>query len=145
MYGEHHGLEVYANWKPSTWWTVSPGYAFERIHLHLKPASKDLAAVTDNGEGTPVNSAQLRSHVVLPLRLSWDASAYFTEELLSPKGSSYTRLDVGLTWQCKEELSLSAFGQNLLQSPHLEFVDSTGSARSTLIPRSACAKIIWRF
>jgi len=126
MEANAYGVEVYANWKLTNWWTISPGYAFERIHRQLNPASKDPTAVAGNGEGTPVNSAQLRSHVVLPLRLSWDTSVYFTGALLTPQVSSYTRLDTGLTWQWKERLSLSAFGQNLTQGRHLEFVDTTG-------------------
>jgi iron complex outermembrane receptor protein len=144
MRGEAHGLEVYANWKLSDRWTLSPGYAFEAIHQHIVPPSTDTAAATANGEGTPVHSAQLRSHVVLPFEFSWDTSAYFTGALLSPQVPSYTRLDTGLTWR-RKNLTISAFGQNLAQSRHLEFIDSTGGTTSTFVPRSAYARIVWHF
>lgn len=41
-------------------------------------------------------------------------------------------------------LSLSVQGQNLLKDHHLEFIDSAGASRSTLINRSAYAKITWQ-
>ena len=36
-------------------------------------------------------------------------------------------------------------GQNLLKDRHEEYVDSTGSAATTLIKRSAYAQIRWQF
>jgi hypothetical protein len=36
-------------------------------------------------------------------------------------------------------------GQNLVRDEHLEFIESTGAATSTLIKRSAYAKFTWRF
>jgi outer membrane receptor protein involved in Fe transport len=58
---------------------------------------------------------------------------------------SYTRLDTGLSWALGERISLSLVGQNLLRDRHEEFVDTTGSTMSTLIKRSAYAKVEWRF
>ena len=40
-YGEAHGLEMAVNWKVTDRWTLSPGYAFEQIHMHLDPGSDD--------------------------------------------------------------------------------------------------------
>jgi iron complex outermembrane receptor protein len=145
LHSHAYGLEIYANWKLTNRWTMSPGYAFERIRQHLDPTSNDFTAANANGEGTPVNSADIRNHIVLTHRLNWDTSIYFTEALQSPRVPSHTRLDTGLNWQWKENLRLSVFGQNLIRESHLEFVDSTGSTRSTLIPRSAYAKIAWSF
>jgi iron complex outermembrane receptor protein len=42
MNGEVHGLEVAANVKVTDRWTFSPGYAFERIHMHTDPTSEDI-------------------------------------------------------------------------------------------------------
>jgi hypothetical protein len=36
-------------------------------------------------------------------------------------------------------------GQNLLKGRHEEFLDPAGSAKSTLVERSAYAKVEWRF
>jgi iron complex outermembrane recepter protein len=144
-YGEAHGVEIYANWKIANRWTISPGYAYELIHLNLMPSAPGLTGMTTTGQDTPGNSAQVRNHISLPHCVSWDTSIYYTGALQSPHVPSYTRLDTGLTWQWKQNLSISAFGQDLLQQQHLEFVDTSGSVRSTLIPRSAYIKLIWRF
>jgi len=94
---------------------------------------------------SPVHSAQLRSHLDLAHGVEWDASAYFVNRLGSGKIPSYTRLDTGLTWRLTEGLGMSLVGQNLVKDRHLEFVDDTGSVRSTLIKRSAYAKFTWQF
>ena len=144
-FGESHGIEVAANWKVTNRWTLSPGYAFEEIHMHLKPTSHDTDSVSEAEGSSPTNMAQLRSHLSLGHGLSWDASAYFTDRLTDPVIPSYTRADTGLTWQWNEKGSMSFVGQNLVRDRHAEFVDSTGSAGTTLIKRSAYAKFTWRF
>jgi iron complex outermembrane receptor protein len=144
-FGESHGAEIAANWKVASRWTVSPGYAFEEIHMHLKPTSRDTTSVSATEGNSPTNMAQLRSHLVLTHGVSWDASAYFTDRLTDPVIPAYTRVDTGLTWQWNEKGSISVVGQNLVKDRHPEFIDSTGSAATTEIKRSAYAKFTWRF
>jgi iron complex outermembrane recepter protein len=133
------------NWKATDRWTLRPGYAFEQIYMHLAPTSKDTRSVLDAEGTSPVNSAQLRSHLDLTRGFSWDASAYFVDRLRSEDIPSYTRLDTGFTWRWTERLSSSVVGQNLVKDRHLEFIDDTGSAISTLIKRSAYARVTWQF
>jgi iron complex outermembrane recepter protein len=145
MHGESHGMELAVNWKVTRRWTLNPGYAFEQIHTHLAPTSKDTDSVSKTQGSTPVNAAQLRSHVDLARGLSWDTSAYFVGRLADPSEASYTRLDSGLSWRLGEKISLSMVGQNLLRGRHEEFVDPTGGTKSTLIKRSGYAKVEWQF
>jgi iron complex outermembrane recepter protein len=145
MHGETHGLEVAVNWQATHRWTLSPGYAFEEIHMHLAPTSQDTTSLGAAQGSSPDHSAQLRSHLVLGHGLSWDTSAYFVDRLSDPSEPSHTRLDTQLSWHFSEGASLSFVGQNLLKDLHEEFVDSTGSARSTEIKRSAYAKFTWHF
>jgi len=113
--------------------------------MHLAPASQDTTSVGAAEGSSPDHSAQLRSHFVLVHGLSWDASAYFVGRLTDPSEPSYTRLDTQLSWSFGEGTSLSIVGQNLASNLHEEFVDSTGSARTTLVKRSTYAKFTWRF
>jgi iron complex outermembrane receptor protein len=145
MRGESEGLEIAANWKVTDRWTLSPGYAFEQIHMHLDPSSQDTTSVSAAEGSSPVNSAQLRSHFILPHNLAWDTSAYFAGRLTDPRIPSYTRVDTSFTWHCREGLSISLVGQNLVRDQHLEFIESTGASTSTLIKRSGYAKFTWRF
>jgi iron complex outermembrane receptor protein len=145
MHGESQGLEIAANWKVTDRWTLSPGYAFEQIHMHLDSTSQDTTSVSPAEGSSPVNSAQLRSHFIFPHNTSWDTSAYFVGRLTDPRIPSYTRVDTSLTWRCSEGLSISLVGQNLVRDQHLEFIESSGASTSTLIKRSGYAKFTWRF
>lgn len=145
MNGEAHGLEIFADWRVSNRWSLSPGYGFEQVHMHLDPGSQDTLSVGDSQGSAPANSAQLRSHFTLPRRVSWDASAYFVGKIADPDVSSDTRLDTGLSWQAQERLSFTLVGQNLLRDRHLEYVDGGLSVASTLVKRSIYAKVTWTF
>ena len=145
MHGETHGFEISANWRAMARWTLSPSYSFEQIHMHLDPNSQDTTSV-DGAEGSsPMHSAQLRSHVDLLNRVSWDTNVYFVDRLTDFSIPSYTRLDTGITWNWAEHSSVAFVGQNLLKDRHLEFEDTTRSAQSSLIKRSAYAKFTWQF
>ena len=145
MHGDARGIEIAVNWKVTNRWTLSPGYAFEQINMHLDPTSLDTRSVSQAQGSSPKNAAQLRSHIRLPHGLSWDASAYFVGRLTNPIEPSYTRLDTQLTWQFAEGASLSFVGQNLLRDHHQEFTDVYLSAGTTELKRSAYAKFTWRF
>jgi len=145
MHGETHGLEAAANWKVTNRWTLRPGYAFERIHMHLAPASQDTGSVGQAEGSTPTHSAQLRSDVAWAHGLSWDVAAYFVDRLAYLGVPSYTRVDTGLSWKFGEKVTLSVVGQNLLKDHHEEFVDVTQTARTMLVGRSGYAKFMWSF
>jgi iron complex outermembrane recepter protein len=144
-HGEAHGFEIAANWKVTGRWRLSPGYAFEQIHMHLTAPSQDTSTVFDDEGSSPVHSAQLRSHVDLRHGMSWDVSGYFVDRVKSGGAPAYTRLDTGLTWRWTEALSMSVVGQDLLKDRHLEYVDDAGGVRSTLVKRSIYTKLTWQF
>ena len=145
MYGETDGIEIATNWKVASHWTLSPGFAFEEVHMHLRPTSQDTTSVNAAEGSSPDESGQLRSHFTLRNGLSWDTSAYFVGRLTDPRVPSYTGVNTGLSWKFREGAELRLVGQNLLRDVHEEFVDSTESARTTLVKRSAYAQLIWHF
>ena len=145
IYGETHGIEIAANWKVTDRWTIGPSYDFERIHMHNSPLSQDTQTVPETEGSDPHVHAGLRSHFELSKSVGWEASAYFVDRLISQSVPSYTRLDTGLSWRWREGVSMSLVGQNLLGDHHLEFIDSAGASRSTLVKRSVYAKVTWRF
>lgn len=145
MHGEAHGTEIAINWKATDRWTLSPGYAFEQIHMHLASASQDTTSVSGAQGSSPINAAQLRSHLALAYGLAWDVSGYFVGRLTDPPEPSYTRLDTGLSWRLGEKVTLSVISQDLLKDRHQEFIDTTESVDTTLIKRSAYAKVEWQF
>jgi iron complex outermembrane receptor protein len=145
MYGESHGLEISGNWKPAARWTLKSGYAFEQVDVRLDQTSDDTVLSSVARGGSPENSVQLQSHVELGHAITWDASAYFASRLPALGVPSRTRLDSGLTWQPRKNISASLVGQNLLKDHSLEYLNISGLTQSSLVKRSAYAKIMWTF
>jgi iron complex outermembrane receptor protein len=145
LYGETHGLEIFANLKLADNWTLSPGYAFIAMHLHTFTGSADVLTVHETQGGSPNHQAQLRSSASLPWKIKWNTSAYFVNSLPTQSVPSYTRLDTGLTWRAGEHLSISAEEQNLLKDRHLEYNGSVSSVQSGLMRRNFYGNISWSF
>jgi iron complex outermembrane receptor protein len=145
LYGETHGIEVFANWKVASYWTLSPGYSFFSAHLHRFAGSQDFtdAAVTEGS--SPDHQAQLRSSVSLPRNLQWNTAGYFVNRLPTLAVPSYTRLDSSFIWDAGEHFSLGVVGQNLLRNLHPEFSGSDTTVQPGLMRRDAYAKIAWSF
>jgi len=145
MRGTTQGVEASVNWKVTHRWTLSPGYSFLEMNLHINPTSLDTVSVANTEGSNPDHQAQLRSHVELPRGFSWDTNAYFVDSLPVQSVPSYTRLDTQLSWRLAERVELNLVGQNLLQDHHEEFSNFLQSINSSLVKRSAYAKITWQF
>jgi iron complex outermembrane receptor protein len=143
--GETHGLELFANWKVTSAWTLSPGYSFLAMHMHTLAGSQEFSNAAATQGGSPDHQAQLRSSIRLPRSLQWNSSAYFVNRLPAPAIPSYTRLDTGLIWNAGERLSISVAGQNLLKDLHPEYAGPSSSEQPGLMRRAAYAKITWSF
>lgn len=145
LYGETHGVELSVDWKATKRWTVSSGYSFLTMHLHRDATSQDSTSITGTQGGFPSQQAQLRSHLDLGSHWQWNAAAYFVGRLSAQAVPSYTRLDSNVIWQPRKQFSISLVGQNLLRDHHLEYLGPDQTEDSSLIKRSAYAKITWQF
>jgi len=145
LHGETHGIELFANWKVTNRWTLSPGYSFFSMHLHPFAGSQDFTDASGDEGGTPDHQAQLRSSMRLPRNLQWNTSAYFVDRLPAVSVPSYTRVDSGLIWNAGERISMSVMGQNLFKSLHPEYAGPSASVQTDLIPRAVYAKMVWTF
>ena len=145
VYGETHGIEMFANVKLADRWTISPGYAFLTMHLHRDAGSMDMTTVPQTEGGFPSQQAQLRSNVNLAWHWQWTTSVYFVGRLPAPGIPSYTRLDTNLAWQPSEKISLVLAGQDLVRDLHQEYSGPDLTRLPSLVPRSAYARLTWRF
>jgi iron complex outermembrane recepter protein len=145
VHGETHGIEIFANVKLASRWTLSPGYTFLTMHIHRDAASMDLAAAAETEGASPNQQAQLRSNVNLPWHWQWTTSAYFVGRLPAQSIPSYTRLDSNLAWQVSEKISVGLVGQDLLRNLHEEYAGPDLTVLPSLVRRSAYGRITWRF
>jgi iron complex outermembrane receptor protein len=145
-YGETHGAEAWLKFKVNDRWTLDWSYDFERLHMHRTTGSQDFTSGPDTEGSTPHQQARFQSGANLTRALMWNFSADFTDRLPAQGVPSYTRLDTNLIWKIRDNVKVGIYGQNLLRDRHLEFFDpNESSTRSTLIRRSAYAKLTWRF
>ena len=145
IHGETHGIEIFANIKLTSRWTLSPGYTFLTMHLRPQAGGMDVTTAPETEGNNPNQQAQLRSNVNLPWHWQWTTSAYFVGRLPAEAIPSYTRLDSNLAWQASERLSVGLVGQNIVRNLHQEFAGPDLTVQPSLIRRSAYARITWRF
>jgi len=145
MHGTTQGVEASVNWKATRRWTLSPGYSFSHMNLRTDATSLDTTSVRETEGSSPNHQVQLRSHMELWRRASWDANAYFVDNLPAQLIPSYTRLDTQVSWRLAERIELNLVGQNLLQDNHEEFNSFLQSVNSSQAKRSAYAKFTWQF
>jgi iron complex outermembrane receptor protein len=145
MYGATDGIEVAANWRLTSRWTLSAGYALLQMHLHTNSSSQDTTVALHTEGSSPRHQAQLRSHVGLYGGLAWDMNVYFVDSLPAQQIPSYTRMDTQLSWRIAEQLQFNVVGQNLLSDHHAESSDTFTSVNSSQVKRGGYAQFTWRF
>jgi Outer membrane receptor for ferrienterochelin and colicins len=137
------GAELSAQWSPTSWWRISPGFSFLKMNLSLQPASGDVFLLATAGD-SPRYQTQLRSTMNLPRHIEWDTSAFYVGSLDHGPVPSYTRVDSRLGWRAGEFMEVSIAGQNLLAPHRVEFLNSF-QVHPTLVQRSVVGKLTWRF
>jgi iron complex outermembrane receptor protein len=144
--GRGYGGEIFGNWKPTSRWRISPGYSWLRNNTSIRTAHPG-AVFALPAAASPENQFQIRSQWNIGRHLEWDCFLARVGEVPDVGygfAPSYTRLDTRLGWHIGESIELSVGGQNLLTPRHLEFY-AEYPVQSTLVERSAIAKITWRF
>jgi iron complex outermembrane recepter protein len=144
-YGDSDGLEASANWKVSSWWTISPGYSLQQIRFRVDANSVDTTSAPEANGYSPEHQAQLRSHFQLPQRFNFDWNTYFVDRLPAQHVAGYTRLDLQLTRRIGKRWQISAAGQNLLADHHTEFQSLPVIFGSSDAKRAAFVKLAWQF
>jgi iron complex outermembrane receptor protein len=110
------------------------GYTWFKLNLHGEDQSYE--------DDAPRNQTSLRSHYQLTDTFSCDQALYYVDQLSESDVPSYLRLDVGFTWDVKENVQLSIWGQNLLDDQHPEFNRLEGGAdRASEVERGLYAQV----
>jgi iron complex outermembrane receptor protein len=140
--GETYGIELSSQWRVTDNWRLTASYSW---------LGTGLTAETSSFEGkSPTQQLQVRSYLDLPCHLELNGATYFVDRSLSPSPTgldeipSYVRADLGLIWSPRKWLEIGIWGENLLQSEHIEF-SSQQTPELTEIPRSVMAKVTVRF
>jgi iron complex outermembrane receptor protein len=138
--GDTYGVELSGQWRVVENWRLAASYSW--LGTSLTPSS-DYAQ-------SPQQQFQVRSYLDLPYHLELNGGVYFVSRSTAPIATgfdeipSYVRADLGLVWTPRNWLEIGLWGQNLLQSEHIEFAAQQTPAL-TEIPRSVLGKVTVRF
>jgi iron complex outermembrane receptor protein len=140
MRGDTYGVEAWANWQPTEWWRLSPGFTALREQLRFKPGASGLLGLPQAADD-PSSHATLTSSMDLGHRTSFDATLRYVGALPDPALAHYYEMDARLGWRPSHTLEVSLSGLNLLHARHAEFAAPSGE----FITRSVMAEARWRF
>jgi iron complex outermembrane recepter protein len=138
--GDTYGVELSSQWRVVQNWRLTASYSW--LGTRLTPAS-DFAQ-------SPQQQFQVRSYLDLPCHFELNGAIYVVGRSTAPISPgfdeipSYVRADLGLIWSARKWLEVGIWGENLLQSEHVEF-SSQQTPALTEVPRSVLAKITVRY
>jgi iron complex outermembrane receptor protein len=143
-FGETYGAEIAATWKVTPIWRLSGSYSWLDIQLHhLTGTSNTMETIF---EGTsPRNQAQLHSYLDITRNLEFNAALYYVDDLRTGHIPAYARVDAGITWRPRDNLSITVAAQNLFSAQHLEFNSGLFFTAPTKIPRTYYAELTYQF
>jgi iron complex outermembrane recepter protein len=144
MSGGTYGIEPYADWKVLPKWKLFGSYSFLQMKIHKDKDSLDPIADVPNGQ-SPEHQFYLRSSLDLPMNLQQDVIVRHVSQLPSLNIPSYTSLDGGIRWKPVSNLELSFFGENWLNSRHMEFAPDFINTMPTAVGRSLHGGVTWTF
>jgi outer membrane receptor protein involved in Fe transport len=130
---------VSAQWQPCDWFEAIGSYAFLKFNEH-DPREADIRQA-------PENAVKLQTRSRLADTLDLHVNGYYSDVIeyrdaftapLNPvfTADSYIRLDVGLSFRPRENVTLSAWGMNLLDPQHLESAEVGSLSAPAEVPRS---------
>ncbi len=152
--GSAYGFELQGTWQAAKNLRFIAAYSWIKLDLQYKePERRDEKIV--EMYLTPRHQFQLRSSLDLPNNLNFDMELYYVSGLNSSEMSSYIRpgvsdidsylrLDLKLGWQALENLKIHFGIENLLDSSHKEFPD-TSQIIASEVPRQYWVKAICTF
>jgi iron complex outermembrane receptor protein len=135
--GNSYGIELWGDWRPLRWWTLSAGLDMLDENFAFAPGASQLLGTAQLGSD-PRSQAMLRSSVTTgPITISGELR--HVGALPAPYAPAYTELEGRIGWALGRHVELSLTGENLLHDAHQEY---PGGA---FIPRQIRAGLRWRF
>jgi iron complex outermembrane receptor protein len=136
--GHAYGVDAWADWRATRWWTLSVGGSWLDKKLRFAPGASGILG-TDQAGDDPTHVIKVRSSMNLGPRVRLDANFRAVGALGSSGVPAYQELGGRLAWFPTAEIALSVSASNLLHDRHQEYPGGD------LIPRSLMAGVELRF
>jgi len=142
------GAELAASWQATPQWKLAGSYSLLKVVAESSTARVPNSSIQAIEGNSPENQFQVHSYYDLTRTLQLNGSAYWVQGLPKLSGGqfrsqdvgSYFRLDLGMTWKPRDNVSFSVGVQNLLQTRHAESGNLGIGLIPTEVPRSAYAQ-----
>lgn len=133
------------SWQKEEWWRLQMTYSY--LHMDLWPDRNSQDLGTDRSEegSVPRHQLTLRSYFDLSPHLGLNLSGRYVDRLPYQQIDDYWTVDLHLEWQLSPHLAISLLGQNLVDSPHLEYISTSSNNLPALVEREVYGGIGWRF
>jgi iron complex outermembrane recepter protein len=139
--GRVYGVEVWGDYRLTSWWRLSAGFNIQHEHLRFKPDSSEIGGLSYAADD-PNHQAQLRSSIDFGKAVTWDAFLRYVGKLHDPGVPDYAELNTRLAWAVTPFLEISVSGFNLLHTRHPEFSEP---GMTDEVPRSFIVETRVRF
>jgi iron complex outermembrane receptor protein len=123
---------------------MQASYWFLKTSLHT-PKGFSFADGDIIEKSAPQQQFHFKSNLNLPYNLEWDTTLRYVDSAMRYQIPAYVAVDMRLGWNPSKNLAFSLIGQNLFDSQHIEFSNSTSTLPRTEIQRSIFGKLSWSF
>ena len=143
--GKTYGAELALSWQKGEWWRLQASYSY--LHMDLWPNRGSQDTGTDRSEegSVPHHQLALRSSFDLSPDLGLNLSGRYVDQLPYQQIDDYLTFDLHLEWRLLPHLTISLVGQNLLDSPHLEYLSTSTNNLPAQVERDVHGRISWEF
>jgi len=118
--GETYGIDAWADWRVTPWWTLAAGITVLERDFAFKPGASGLFGTAQLGNDPPY-VAKLTSSMNLRRDLTLNAHFRAYGDLRQSGVGAYQELGGRIAWTVTPEVTLSLAGTNLLHDRHLEY------------------------
>jgi iron complex outermembrane receptor protein len=136
--GHGYGIDAWADWRPTAWWTVSVGGSWLERRLRFTTPAAGLLGANQLGDD-PSHVVKVRSSMNLGPHIRFDADFRAVGALGDSGVPAYQELGGRLAWFPTPAVVFSLSASNLLHGHHLEYPGGD------LIPRRVLAGVELRF
>lgn len=118
--GATYGVEAWADWRVTSWWTLAGGVSLLRRDFEFKPGASGILGTAQLGSDPP-HEFSLRSSMNPLSDVTFDLNFRAIGKLPNPAVPAVTELSGRLAWQATPNVALSLSGTNLLHDRHQEY------------------------
>jgi iron complex outermembrane receptor protein len=142
LHGKSYGGEIFADFRPVSWWRWTGSYSYLRITLAKNPGDTDVASLVRDQGQSPHHEFSVQSSIDLPANVSLDCRVWYESALAFGPVPAFTTSTVRLGWRLRPDTEIAVVGDNLNSPHHLELVN--GPFANVEIQRSVAVNVVWR-